>query len=69
MATPTSYRNATLVGLRTVESSTGPFSDDRQQVLVGLNAAPGVDHTLRRRWRFPNAGGAFDHWNGTAYRR
>lgn len=62
VATRTPYRNATLVGLRTVEPSTGPLGYGRQRVLVGLNPAPGVDDSLRRRWRFPDADGAFDHW-------
>lgn len=59
VATETPYRNATLVGLTTVESGTGPLGFSRRRALVGVNPAPGVDDGLRRRWRFPGTGGTF----------
>lgn len=64
VTTQTPYRNATLVGVRTVEPSTGPPNYGREQALVGLNPTPSVDDGLRVRWRFPDTGGAFGHWGG-----
>ncbi|ERH13832.1 MAG: hypothetical protein J07HB67_00085, partial [halophilic archaeon J07HB67] len=60
IATETPYRNATLVGSVRVKRATGPLGLGGRQVLVGLNPAPGLDDSLRRRWQFPGVGGGFD---------
>lgn len=60
----TPYRNATLVSLQTVETTTGVFGGIDCQAIVGINPAPGVPKSsLRRRWRFPGPGGQFRAWN------